>query len=54
MPQAQQEAQSWPAFRLEEIANKVDAEFQAMSMGSTHHFSFKRTVEKAMSAAACA
>lgn len=43
--------QSWPAFRLEEIASKVDVEFQAMSMGSTNHFSFKRAVEKAMSAA---
>jgi serine/threonine-protein kinase len=44
--------QAWPAFRLEEIASTVDAEFQSMAMGSTNHFSFKRAVEKAMAGAA--
>ena len=45
--------ETWPGFRLMEIAERVDAQFQDLSLDATNHVSFLRRCKKALTAAHC-
>jgi hypothetical protein len=42
--------QAWPAFRLMEIAERVQAQYEELSLGLGNHFSFLRHCQKLLAA----